>query len=746
MAINYDLVTEVSPNQRMLKDQVEYHWLVGCTPTAVTMLLGYWDRNGYDNLIEGESGYYSEDVKKVMASSEHYRDYADPNDGSSASVLPDNSRFGELHENNSVADFLYTSRSNLGLKFGWSLYGTEGLGVHGWANHRGYDDFVTKLKHWGSFSFQTVADEIDAGRPVILSVDSNADGINDHNVVVFGYDSAQNKLLIHDGWERTSETRWIDFTYAKKGHPFGIVSATTVKPGDAEGSDGAIDFMHIEDDNYSTAALYQDTLLEDGTFATKKISSNTGAYASTTRGVATGDGHIFYQLYDDGVGSVSLYRAVAYGDGQFRWFRLSSDSGLGDRTIDFATSDGRVFYQLYDDGSGTAAIYKSTRQEDGTFTAELLNVNSGLSRNTISLSTADGETFYQLVDDGSGTAALYKGTLNADGSFAMTLVSNDSNVSRKTVGGVAWQTPELNLPEDGEVFDDPNVEQYLFGTGDNDVFVISGKSTDYNWNYAEDGKGILIWNNEGFDIVWDFEAIRFNDKTIDLTADKIGQMVIKDTKGQTDYLFGTAGNDIFVIDGQSSDYNWTYAEDGKGILIWNEQGFDIVWDFETIQFTDKSIDLTADVIGQMIIKDTKGQSDYLFGTKGEDVFVIDGQSTDYNWNYAEDGKGILIWNSEGFDIVWDFETLRFNDRDIDLTADKVGQIVAKDIKGQTDYLSGSEGTDIFVMDADRADFNIEKTVDGTGVVIWNNDSVDMLWDFEEIKFNDETVIIQDELA
>jgi hypothetical protein len=32
------------------------------------------------------------------------------------------------------------------------------------------------------------------------------------------------------------------------------------------------------------------------------------------------------------------------------------------------------------------------------------------------------------------------------------------------------------------------------------------------------------------------------------------------------------------------------------------------------------------------------------------------------------------------------------------------------------------------------------------VIVWNDQGFDMLWDFEEIQFNDQTLTIQDELA
>jgi dTDP-4-dehydrorhamnose 3,5-epimerase-like enzyme len=181
-------------------------------------------------------------------------------------------------------------------------------------------------------------------------------------------------------------------------------------------------------------------------------------------------------------------------------------------------------------------------------------------------------------------------------------------------------------------------------------------------------------------------------------------------------------------------------------MVWNKDGFDILYDFESIQFTDTSIDLTGDKVGQLIATNQKGVEEYISGTKGTDIFVIDAFSTEFNWTRANDGEGVLVWNDEGFDILWDFEALRFKDRDIDLTADKLGQIVAKDVKGEEQYLDGTEGTDTFVIDGDSDDYQIAKADDGVGVIVWNDQGFDMLWDFEEIQFNDQTLTIQDELA
>ncbi|HAT87847.1 MAG TPA: hypothetical protein DCS30_19080, partial [Rhizobiales bacterium] len=298
------------------------------------------------------------------------------------------------------------------------------------------------------------------------------------------------------------------------------------------------------------------------------------------------------------------------------------------------------------------------------------------------------------------------------------------------------------------VQDDPAETQYLGGTEYKDTFVINGKSSDYNWAPSDDGEGMLVWNNNGFDILYDFEAIQFSDKSVDLTGDKVGQINVTDIAGEEQYVSGTVGTDTFIINGKSTDYQWGPSDDGQGTMIWNDQGFDILYDFETIQFTDKSVKLTGDGSEAMKVKDEAGIEEYIGGTAGNDVFVIDGASKDYNWAKSDDGAGILIWNDAGFDIVYDFEILRFNDTEIDLTASNVGRTIVTDNPDELEYVSGTDGKDVFVIDGTSSDWNFARTEDGNGVAVYNQttNKVDFLYGFEEVTFNDQTVVIQDELA
>jgi hypothetical protein len=314
---------------------------------------------------------------------------------------------------------------------------------------------------------------------------------------------------------------------------------------------------------------------------------------------------------------------------------------------------------------------------------------------------------------------------------------------------ITTATVTVNVTAKGIIVqDDPAETQYLGGTEHKDIFVINGVSSDYNWAPSDDGDGILVWNSAGFDILYDFEAIQFSDQTIDLTGDAVGQIRVQDSAGVEEYVSGTAGSDVFIINGKSTDYQWGPSDDGQGTMVWNEQGFDILYDFEMIQFTDKSVKLTGDGSEAMKVKDEAGTEEYIGGTAGNDVFVIDGASKDYNWAKSNDGTGILIWNDAGFDIVYDFEILRFNDTEIDLTDSNVGRTIVTDNPDEIEYVSGTDGKDVFVIDGTSSDWNFARTEDGNGIAVYNQSTnkVDFLYGFEEVTFNDQTVVIQDELA
>ena len=73
-----------------------YKWRDGCAPTAVGMIVGYWDGQGYDDLVLGNAATATIDALQMISSHgtvdspRSYEDYALPKE-TSATVLPDRS-------------------------------------------------------------------------------------------------------------------------------------------------------------------------------------------------------------------------------------------------------------------------------------------------------------------------------------------------------------------------------------------------------------------------------------------------------------------------------------------------------------------------------------------------------------------------------------------------------------------------------------------------------------------------------
>ena len=326
---------------------------------------------------------------------------------------------------------------------------------------------------------------------------------------------------------------------------------------------------------------------------------------------------------------------------------------------------------------------------------------------------------------------------------------------------------------------DINGTQYVNGLEDPDVsniFVISGNSMNYSWSKTDDGTGIVVWNNDTKepDILLNIDYIAFSDGYVTANNDGTFSFVneIDEVPNEPDankihnetgtqYVHGTAGKDTFVIDGNSSDYNWDKTEDGTGTVVWNIASGepDILCDVENIQFTDSLIDLAqqpcsyqdpSDGHDANLIYDKPG-TEFVHGTTDKDIFVVDGNSSDYNWDKTEDGTGTVVWNiaSGEPDILWDVECIQFNDGVIDLTAqpsshqDPSGGDDANLIYNEagTQFINGTTDKDTFVINGKQEEYNWNPTEDGTGTVIWNvaTGEHDILWGVECIKFTDNTI-------
>ena len=214
-----------------------YLWYHGCGPTAGGMIAGYWDAHGFGGLISGTNDWLTNQVavKEMVASPGHIRDYAPTPDRTATPADP-------YHADDCLADFMECSKGRLA--HGDSLDTKQGGGLVKYFQFRGYPDATAYWRFvWGLWGDFTAS--IEAGRPVELFVDRDADGQADHFVAAFGYDDddpTAPKYLCYNTDDR--EPHWYGFAPVAPGLGWGVYTGTLFDPGplagDADG-DGDVD-------------------------------------------------------------------------------------------------------------------------------------------------------------------------------------------------------------------------------------------------------------------------------------------------------------------------------------------------------------------------------------------------------------------------------------------------------------------------------------------------------------------------
>jgi len=191
-----------------------YLWRHGCGPTALGMVIGYWDGHGCPDLVSGDASAQTPQVNAMIADDhgsavcnsaygDHYRDYSCPIDYSPNPIQPDKSSLGGAHPSNCVADFMRTSWSGLNNYFGWSWFNDV---EPAFTEYAGYINLsygpVSTSYQFSQFPWSDYKREIDAGRPVVLLVDTDGNGGTDHFVTGIGYDDATMQYGIYDTWDQ----------------------------------------------------------------------------------------------------------------------------------------------------------------------------------------------------------------------------------------------------------------------------------------------------------------------------------------------------------------------------------------------------------------------------------------------------------------------------------------------------------------------------------------------------------------
>jgi hypothetical protein len=213
-----------------------YTWHHGCGPTAAGMVIGYWDGQGFDDLVSGNAVTQTTAVTAMIASegpASNYTDYCEPIDYS-PNLLPDKSEppLGDEHPDDCVADYMKTSQSYHGNYYGWSWFSAVGPAMKGYADALGRDDYRATTNNlymaWGSsLNWDSFRAEIDASRPMVLLVDTNGNGGTDHFVTAIGYDVVDDvqKYACLNTWD--TGIHWFDFAPMASGQSWGIYGGTT---------------------------------------------------------------------------------------------------------------------------------------------------------------------------------------------------------------------------------------------------------------------------------------------------------------------------------------------------------------------------------------------------------------------------------------------------------------------------------------------------------------------------------------
>ena len=236
----------ITRGQVVIEGVPSYLWHHGCGPTAAGMVLGYWDSHGYADLVEGDASTQTLQADAMMATdhgyaacndlyADHYRDYSCPRDDSGP-IEPDKSETGGAHAGDCVADFMKTSWSSQGNRYGWSYMSEVPISLESYVDYISDKyEAVADNFYYDSYSWTNYKAEIDAGRPVILLVDTDGDGSTDHFVTAVGYNDSGPQYAIYDTWD--NDIHWYIWREMNVGLGWGIYGGTTLQWGACQDSD-----------------------------------------------------------------------------------------------------------------------------------------------------------------------------------------------------------------------------------------------------------------------------------------------------------------------------------------------------------------------------------------------------------------------------------------------------------------------------------------------------------------------------
>jgi len=247
-------VQSVNEEQKVIDTVPAAIWRGGCVPTTWAMILMYWEQMGFTDIFPNNTTTKFigsvEAVKNVqlIASDENYEDYFYPDDSRTPEVIPDRSSLEYyLRPPNCLADLFYSSQSRYRMSQG-ATAGTYPMRLlPEYIRNRnpnytiGFEMWSVDNSGWVIKDFDvyqaepTTVDpwdilrrEIDAGRPVALSVDTDGNGGTDHECVGVGYAIRQGKRYFGTLNTWTYTIQWYPWVSEAKGVPWGVSTLITV--------------------------------------------------------------------------------------------------------------------------------------------------------------------------------------------------------------------------------------------------------------------------------------------------------------------------------------------------------------------------------------------------------------------------------------------------------------------------------------------------------------------------------------
>ena len=228
----------------------------GSGPTTAGMILGYWDGNGFPNLVPGSAATQTSAVDDMISSTGNYDDYCVPIDSGTGPILDDKSEppEGDEHPDDCLADFMTTSQSFYDHRYehNWSSDIEMGLPPYVEYAAQEYTGYANEVPI-DYFTWEDYKTEIDSGRPMILTIDQDGNGFTDMFVTAIGYnEDGETNLYAYLNTQDTN-VHWIEFANISMEQPGGIYSATLF---DIEVDPGATLINEVDPNAPNAVELY----------------------------------------------------------------------------------------------------------------------------------------------------------------------------------------------------------------------------------------------------------------------------------------------------------------------------------------------------------------------------------------------------------------------------------------------------------------------------------------------------------